>query len=263
MLSPFRATRFGIKTRLVVLAFFVCLACLSSCDVVQPFFCHSLVVAMPPTPEAWRGMPSLTYEVLWSDEFGETRSAYTGPGDEVRIKVRRGQRQVVIAYPLFRGERLRPAGALYPFDVEALSGRFPSSRPDVLRLGFSSGYSAETALCLEKSGHDPWAYPLERLHHAWEDKGVDPWLVSPARIAEALADGVFRVSLFSLSTESVTLPSDSLWWPESPLAKIESSEYAQTAALAEGVSIFYGMEEALKIRVEGNCVLMQRTTHSE
>lgn len=205
----------------------------------------------------------MSYALQWIDEHGETQNAIMDKDDELSISVARGRPLAVVAYPVCLGQRFRPAAGLYPFDLEDTGGKLPSGEPDMLEMSFASGYAAEAALCIEKAGRNPWAFPVEKLPSAWKDGASDPWSLPPWKCAQALIDGTFRKSLFRGSAIQVALPSDCLWWAESPFCGFVESGSGQTALLHEGISIFFCAGNKLVVCVDKGKTTMQRGELSE
>ena len=232
---------------------FLALACSLEC-----LFTHTLTLELPILPASWEGMPRLSYSLRWIDDRGEEQvSAAEGSG-HITIRVARGRPQAIQAYPFCLGLPLRPAAALYPFDLEAGGGRLPSPEADTLKMGFSSGYEAEVIRSMEKAGTDPWAYPVENLDSAWEDGACDPWSLPPWKAAQALMEGTFRKSLFNKRAVGVLLPSDCRWWAETPFCHFENGEGGRKALLVEGLSIFLSERSKLIVSVDGGRIVMRR-----
>ena len=214
---------------------------------------------MPIRPELWLGLEALIYEIRWKDEEGIDRVAAVGEGDALLVSLKRGVRQAILAIPRSADREFRPAGALYPFDLDDIPREgVPSRNPDTMRLSFSSGYPSATARCIEADGYDPWVYPLEKLGSIRETRGRDPWALPPWKAARSFLEGSFRISSFPAATNSLLLPADSQWWPESPLCLLESDGVTQTARLSEGIHVFFGKAERLVVKVSGGEIGVQR-----
>ena len=231
---------------------------LVSCS-IRCIYIHTICVEMPIRPELWQGLDALVYEIHWKDEEGMDRVASVSEDGALLVNLRRGARQAILAIPRSAGRKFRPAGALYPFDLDDIPGEgVPSRNPDTMRLSFSSGYPSATARCIEADGYDPWVYPLEKLGSIRETRGRDPWALPPWKAARSFLEGSFRISSFPAATNSLVLPTDSPWWPESPLCLLESDGARQTARLSEGIHVFFGKEERLVVKVSKGEIGVQR-----
>lgn len=230
----------------------------SSCS-LNCFFSHDILLETPERPTAWSGLGSLMYEVSWKDERGTERSVILAEGESLIIRLRRGQRQAILALPRRGAAVFRPAGALYPFDIEEPNSEIPSLKPDLMRLSYPSGYAVAVANQLAEAGHEPWAYPLEKLAMVPGSLGRDPWTLQPWQAAQALLDGNFRTSLFPKPSNALKLPEGELWWPESPTCVLDRNEAGTTAMLPTGIHLFYSDREKLFIAIRGEAVIIQRS----
>jgi hypothetical protein len=201
----------------------------------------------------------LIYEISWKDETGRDRVAAVEEGQALSISLKRGARQAILAIPRCGEKEFKPAGALYPFDLEDIPREgLPSPNPDTMKLSFSSGYPSETARLIEAGGYDPWIYPLEKLGSIRDTRGRDPWSLPPWKAARSLLEGSFRISAFPAATNSFPLPADSKWWPESPLCLVDSDGVIQTARLSEGIHVFFGETVKIIAEVSGGEIRVQR-----
>jgi hypothetical protein len=204
-------------------------------------------------------MGEISYELRWVDEAGAARSSRATEGETLRLRLKRGARCAVLAEASFDGSLLKPAGALYPYDLEETPGDFPSSLPDTLRMSYESGYAASTAACVEAAGYDPWVFPLEKLESIWSVKHRDLWSVPPRAAARDLLDGTFRINAYRTRLTAISLPGDTFWWPESPMCLAEGAQGEQTASLSEGLWLFYSCGDKLLVEVKGGEVETQRS----
>ncbi len=203
----------------------------SSCS-DSAIFVHEITLTTPARPEAWAGLPTLEYSVAWMDSEGVPRVENVLEGDELKLRLRRGECCGITANVTSGVARLRPAGALYPRGLD------PGGN-SVLEPDFLTGYANAIAGCIERSGKLPWMYPLEKLMSELLAKGVDPWAVPPFEAAEALVYGRFRIDRYDRTLEAVLLPEGGTWIPESPFCKIERVDARQRAFLPDGISVFF------------------------
>lgn len=227
-----------------------------------------LLIMAPPRPAVWIDLPSpLRYSVEWIDAEGDHCTGELYEGDSLEIRVPRGLPQAIIARP---GNPfgtassgfpvLFPAGALYPHELASGPLSPQDSGPVLLPLSWESGYCACVALAMERSGGEPWTYPLAQLKSAWarvadgpwiadpwiiDPRIADPWIVDPARIAYLLLEGRFRASVFRPPKFGADLPADSRWFPQSPLANIGSVEGIRKIVSGEGITLLFSDREIL------------------
>lgn len=231
---------------------------IASCS-IKCIFIHTICVEMPIRPASWLGLETLVYEISWKDGEGIDRVAAVDEGDALLVSVKRGERQAILAIPRCGVREFLPAGALYPFDLDNMPREgIPSRNPDWMRLSFDSGYPSATARCIEAEGYDPWVYPLEKLRSIRETRGRDPWSLAPWKAARSFLEGSFRISAFPAATNSLVLPADMRWWPESPFCLLDSDGETRTARLSEGLHVFFGEEEKLIAQVSGGEIDVQR-----
>lgn len=233
------------------------LAC-SACSGMQCWHRHRLAVAMPQVPAAWAHIAPPVYELVWTDEEGRRRCSYVPSGQRAVITVARGVSQAVIAFPILFQKRLKPAGGLYPANLNNPERLFPSDEPDELIIGFEGGYIAAVAGIIAKAGFNPWNFRLDRLIKDWSSRRTDPWDVDPACVASRLIDGTYTASMFAQKTEavSVALPLPADWFPESPFASLREEDGIFLAEVNEGFHLFYRSDQiAIVSASEGKAVL--------
>jgi hypothetical protein len=224
---------------------------MASCGLIELFLPQRLFIEMP-VLQATSGMRDLYWYLIWRDANDMVReSLVTDSGIEVQVV--RGARQAIIAYPMYRGVRLFPAGGLYPYEIESRGLHIDSTGATVLRLCFDSGYVALVSMCLEKVGKNPWIFPLQRLHTIWEKSGMDPWNVVPEKVAAELAGGGFGSSLFTgvaTTKVRVVLPCDESWFSEDPYIELKDDGGKINAYLGIGIHYFYGGERRIAVCVD-------------
>jgi hypothetical protein len=221
----------------------------ASCS-LDCLFVHNIIIAAPERPHVWQGDAAFAYRLAWRDELGLLREAIIADDEEVAICVRRGQRQAILATPLWNGARLLPAGALYPRDLAAPPGDLPSYDPGRMALSFASGYAAAVAAVIMERGVDPWAYPVEKLAEIPIAARKDPWDLPPWKAADAILGGTFRATAFPSARSEFTLPAGEQWHPESPFCAMGGEEASSSATLADGLHFFFSEERTLAVRVE-------------
>jgi hypothetical protein len=232
---------------------------LGSCS-DSALFSHEVVVIPPHRPEAWRDLVSLEFYVSWEDSAGISREALLLEGQDLRIRLKRGEFCAVVARAFSGNDRLRSAAAFYPRDLAMASERtgfLASLGLERLRLDFMRGYLAEVADCLGKIGKNPWIYPLERMGEELSLRRADPWSVPPDETAEALALHGFRIDKYLRKGTDTTLPKSSGWVPESPFSELKREGDVQKVLLPEGLSIFYDENRKLIASVREDQLLFQ------
>ncbi len=226
---------------------------------------QDIVIAAPPRPTVWQGMEGLAYRVSWVDQNGSKQEFLVAEGESITIRIWRGCDQAILFQPIAPYGWCKPAGFLYPFDLETGFGLAELWRPAKGRASFGSGYAATVALAMEKAGYDPWKWPLEKLADPGVIKQKDPWSLAPWTTAERLIQGNFRVSLFPSAKTAFVLPEDEPWWPESalcppaqtrPCAGTDDAE--EFVMLPEGLHTFSNGSELLCVKIANGAVLSQR-----
>jgi hypothetical protein len=208
---------------------------------------QELRVILPVVPASWASLPGLKMSLAWRDPEGSLRSSETGPGSSLRIEVKRGFPQALVAQPSSLGMLLLPAGALYP---EALAARAGGGETDELRLDWRGGYAASIASELEGGGVDPSGFDLYSLVDEAIVRAEDPWIVPPLEIARLLAEGDFRIDHYRKPKRfGFNLPGPESWAPESPFAAAPAGS-ASTVFLPEGLWRFVGRGKELFVSVD-------------
>lgn len=242
----YRLMRFAARGAALALAAIVLAA---SCS-LDCLFAHSLILTAPERPCVWQGAGTLAYRVAWLDERGSRREAFIAEGEEIALRVRRGEPQGILATPLWEDLQLLPAGALYPHDLESQPDDLPSADPGRIALSFASGYAATVAAIIAEKGVDPWGYPLEKLAALPVDAGKDPWDLPTWKAADALIGGTFRATSFPAARAAFNLPGGEVWLPESPFCVIGGDGGSRNAKLADGLHLFHSAGKTLAVRVE-------------
>ncbi len=187
---------------LLLPAAIVCLTSLSDCRLFPEW--ETVFLRIPDPPQDWIecGLdPVWEYRACWIG--GETRAEAVSGGRAVLCLPRR-ETAAVLAYPVWAGRKLRPAGAVYPRAGEG-----------ELTLTWEGGYRAEAARVLILTGIDPARFDLERFSREAVARLGDPWLRPPSDFAESLAAETFRVTwldpplLFPASVDGLPGPAAS------------------------------------------------------
>ncbi len=239
----------------VLLFAFAC----SSCSAMQRWYVHRLEIAMPQIPAVWDHIAPPVYELAWTDEEGQARTAYVPSGQSAVVTVARGVKQAVLAFPIVFQKRLKPAGGLYPDYLKYPGRPFPSDEPDELTIDFEGGYIASVASIIAKAGFNPWILRLSCLKQDWISRHADPWGVDPALAASRLIDGTYSSAVFSQKAESVTvsLPPPAGWLPASPFARLREEDGKILAEVNEGFHLFYRSDQIAMVSASEGRVVLQ------
>jgi hypothetical protein len=218
-------------------------------------------IEAPLRPAVWAGMGAIVYRAGWVDKKGQGHEEKVAEGQSLTIRLERGYRQAILFQPVAPHDWCKPAGFLYPFDVEPGSDFVDAWWSATGKASFGSGYAAAVALALERAGYHPWNWPVEKLANPGLIKHRDPWTLPPWSAAERLIRGEFRLSLFPSAKTVFELPDEGPWWPESalcppPLAEAEKA--AASVMLSEGLHTFSNGKEFLCVKVEAGEIFVQR-----
>jgi hypothetical protein len=213
-------------------AFAACLV-LAACGRFGPL--AELSVVIPEPPEAWaRAFPDLTFVLTFPDCSGKGQSLTVGdPSQPVGIACPKLGNTPILAYPdadLAAG-LLRPAGGLYPVDLQDLGG-VPR-----LELSWRGGCLALIFARLSQRGLDTSRINSRRLAQ-YIDRHPDPWVLDLDGVVEKLIlDDFSAYDIEPLSARDVSMcPGAGEWFLESPL--IPPSKLADGEVLAlKGLSI--------------------------
>lgn len=180
---------------------------------------HSLKVFLPSVPESWSSAGEFRFVVEWRDEGGLRREAFASSGSRLDLVLARGSEQAILAWPEFGLRRLKPAGALYPFDLEGFSASVPGA-VDEIRLSWMGGWTAELFECVRKAGGEAGLGNFRRIESRLTERGDDPWELDPRIAAERLMAGSLRADFFGkVERYAIAIPVDGgPWILESPLA---------------------------------------------
>ncbi len=233
---------------------------LFSCD-IGLLASQDIMVKAPPRPVVWAGMEPIAYRVEWIDEKGMKRDARLPEGESIELRLRRGCCQAIALTLEPPYEWCKPAGFLYPFDLEPEIGLADTWRDAAGTASFMAGYAAAVAHAILKAGYDPWKWPVEKLADPYVVKDKDPWNLPAWRAAEMLIQGGFRLSLFPEARATFELPDEGPWWPESALCPAPGDQEggpAQALPLSEGFHAFSNGEEFLWVRIaEGEAISLR------
>jgi len=178
-----------------------------------------LVLPDPPAP--WRqAFPELTFLVVYQDSTGP-RVTVTAMR-EVTVECGKAGNTPVLAYPAgIPGEDeqgvppglLRPAGALYPLDLD------PRSEEPTLNLSWQEGPLAALVARLQENGMEVSLLNTARLQERF-GTFQDPWDLDLESMATGLLHGTFSAyDVDSLPLRDAALvPGPGKWFLESPLS---------------------------------------------
>ncbi|HTX72979.1 MAG TPA: hypothetical protein VMC79_09165 [Rectinemataceae bacterium] len=220
---------------------------------------HCLHLRLPGIPDSWAVLSPLCFRLSWRGPSGTVQRQSAMPGSTLDLVLPRGRFQALLAEPLCRGRALRPAGALYPLDLDSGSLDVPAGGAETLRLSWLGGYLASVARELEASGLDPAAFNLTRLKTEVERRIADPWSLPATEVARRLAEGSFRAdALRDPKLFPVELPGPGPWAAESPFARAPALLDAGAgspgalygASLPAGISLFLSRDLDLMVFVD-------------
>jgi len=189
----------------------------------------ALALRLPQPPEHWRrAFPELRCEWCCPQAAlppaGPWDAAGAGAAGSLRLPPRAhwpGR-----ASPLARGQRLAPAGALFPLDLGPGGG--------ALELSWERGPLAEVLRRLAVAGVEVGRVNAPRLaDEMLEASGGDPWRLDLSLAAQALARGGFRVTdlrLLPARDLELALPAGG-WFLEAPLHPAQCSAPGQALLL--------------------------------
>jgi hypothetical protein len=184
---------------------------------------------LPDLPQSWQSLfGPARWRVEWVNDNGEFVFAETDGAVYSGAQVFQGKTTPVLAYPFWPGithaGAFRPAGALYPFDVQGAS----------IRLNWASGVDAAFYLELAKkaaaSGNlsrSPEKFNWLEFRSLFSEKKTseavcnDPWLVDWEDVAEKTAASGFsarKIVECEYENLSITVPADGPWVGNSPFA---------------------------------------------
>jgi hypothetical protein len=152
---------------------------------------------MPEFPSAWSGADA--WELDWRNlsTVGAARMAF--PGDTLVLVLPRNGFAAVRCRPVFGSSRGHPYGAIWPLDSARLdsstqnSGILVFGPEGALVLDAGGGLAAELAFRLYQGGWDAAGFNLRRFALEAELRMSDPWDSDHAVLAQAVAEGRFRV----------------------------------------------------------------------
>jgi hypothetical protein len=206
-------------------------------------------------------MEPMAFRVEWIDEKDVKKNARLSEGGSIELRLRRGCSQAIALNPEPPYEWCRPAGFLYPFDLEPETGIADTWWDAAGTASFTAGYAAAVAQAILKAGYDPWKWPVEKLADPAVVKDKDPWNLPAWRAAEMLIQGGFRLSLFPKARTAFELPDEGPWWPESALCPAPGDlkgGLAQSLLLSEGFHAFSNGKEFLWVKIAEGKVISLR-----
>lgn len=159
----------------------------SSCYLPQLGNQIELEVVVAPQPAPWERFGPLDHLIVAPAAAGGAVEARVAAGQgSVRLKIEKRTNVPVLDYPLLAGRRdlLKPAGAVYPIDLEK-RGRILTSYRD--------GFLAELLVPVSSAGELLGAVNVRRLRREiWERSNGDPWQLDREAILQTLLFGIMR-----------------------------------------------------------------------
>jgi hypothetical protein len=216
---------------------------IDGCDVFGPS--DRVAVRLPEPPPHWqRAFPRLSFELEYPGPGGELCVA--GPfawGERVTVSCSKEANGAFLAWPLAGEERrrfLRPAGGLYPLDVERAHGE------DELCLTWADGCLAVVMLRLAVAGRNPALVNTARLAGCLAAE-PDPWSWDLTRIEERLAGGGFTGRDIERlpTTDAVVQPGEGEWFLETPFGGLQAAApdgALELPGLSHGLHTLFGMD---------------------
>ncbi len=192
----------------------------AGCSWFSPFL--EVRARMPEAPEHWRrAFPELRFQLACPGadpaQPGTLPDVQPGSlpdapaGGSVALRLPKQANWPVLAYPQARGERLPPAGALFPLDLDADG--------DTLALSWEHGPAAEVIQALAREGFEVACLNARRLLEEMRLRSAgDPGGLDLDHLAARLASGEFRVTdlrLLPARDLALQLPPGT-WFLDSP-----------------------------------------------
>lgn len=233
------------------------LALLVSCSADLPFPETVVVdVVIPEPPAAWP-REALRLELANEDGAGRVTRLRVEAGTTVRLPLGTGGRRAVLVEASLWNRPLRPAGAIWPDDLEV--GDDPSYPR--LEASWREGWVASVLVRLRALGADQ-GFDLERLRKEADARLRDPWVIEPEEVALAIASRRFSTNLLERGeARNFFLPEGGPWIPESPCeeAPARTSE-GWLATAPPGLHLWYSSAEDLLVELpeEGPPLVVRR-----
>jgi hypothetical protein len=192
-----------------------------------------IVLRLPEYPDPWAEVLAArgaAFSLYAADSSGLALVADSmPPGGRARFRAEDARFRAFIAYPEILGLRLRPAGALSRARTATASA---SAEGLEILLGFTGGWEASLAAeLLAVSPEAAEGFDWLRLERELEERGGDPWILSPRDAAARVLDGSFTASLFHcMAGKEIRLPiagyppapvTAAAWICESPFASAQ------------------------------------------
>jgi hypothetical protein len=220
---------------------------LGGCGKVLPGEYRLILPGLPPLWQAILGKPRWRLE--WINPAGMAER-FEGPEEAIPpLALPEEWPNPVLAYPYWpewdlSPGVLRPAGAIFPFDVES-GARLRLS----WEAGVEAGFYFELARAAARStaaarSPDRFNWPRFRALLAGEDipqqVRADPWLVDWAALAVRTVETGWdrrRVRLPETASLDLVIPHDGPWVGSSPFAAVENWDAGQSVTLEAGGNI--------------------------
>ncbi len=218
---------------------------ISACDTLSSLFVHRICLFTPAPPPSWEELRIDGWRLVWNDTESREVEKVVSNGEGAWVEIERGEVQAILAYPQSGGIEFKPAGFLYPEELEP-SGPWPWADESAV-MSWDSGYSGEVARALAASGFAFDVFELSRLTKEARARGADPWDLAPWKAARALSGRSYRASLHPIAREDFILPGGEVWRSESPFKEVKGDGPEQAVKLAQGLSLFHSDRKSLLV----------------
>ncbi len=204
---------------------------------------EAIDIIVPGIPPAWEGLNTIELSLAWTDGEGRPRRMPVQAETSIPIEVERGRRQGLLVEASYRGHPLRPAGAVYPDDLQPRTG-FGFLGRGRLPASWRGGWKASVARAIAEK-ESPEGYDLGRLEALATVRLPDPWVLDPRNSALQMLRGGFSAAMVTPPpTSDLALPGKVGWAGESPFQAMSRAAPPPEAA-SEGALDTVGDSAAL------------------